>query len=158
MKIDLSFSECLNGANIGALRHLESIFKGRSTRFPHQFPDQGLLFHQQGAIAELVFAKLSDRYWSQHVNRFHEEDFRGVEVRFSNRDDTKVRPDDNNLWVVSIGGEIPHYEYKGCIFSEKAKRPEWEKDFGGHGAPAFFVPNKYLSKDLPPTYKEEPLP
>jgi len=158
MNIDLSFSECLNGANVGTLRHLESIFRGRTSRFPHKFPEQGLLYHQQGAIAELAFAKLSDCYWAQHVNRFHEEDLRGIEVRFSNRDDTKVRPDDHNIWIVSMGGELPTYKYKGCIYSEEAKRPEWEKDFGGYGKPAIFVPNEYLDSDLPPTYKEEALP
>jgi len=158
IKIRLSFTECLNGSQIGTLRYLESLFKGRTTRFPRSYPEQGLLHHQQGAIAELAFAKLSDRYWSQHVNRFHEDDLRGIEVRYSNRNDTKVRPDDNNIWIVSLGGELPTYEYKGCIYSEDAKRPEWEKDFGGHGKPAYFVPNDRLIKKLPDTYTEEPLP
>jgi len=158
MKVKLKFSECLNGTMVGALRYYESLFKGRTTSFPRSYIEQGLLHHQQGALAELAYSKLSDRYWSQHVNRFHDDDLRGVEVRYSNRKDTKVRPDDNNIWIVSMGGELPVYEYKGCIYSEDAKRPEWEKDFGNWGKPAFFVPNEHLTTDLPPTYTEEPLP
>jgi len=157
-EISLDFSECLNGSNVGTLRYLESLFRGRKTRFPRAYEDQGLLHHQQGAIAELAFAKMVDRYWAQHVNRFHEEDMRGVEIRFSNRNDTKVRPTDKNIWIVSMGGELPKYVYKGCIFSEKAKKEEWLKDFGGFGKPAYFVPNDCLSTSMPPTYREDELP
>ena len=158
-EIFLTYFECDHACQVGARRHLESCIKGRRARFPEmKMPDELLLHHQHGALAELAFCKLFGFYWGGHINHFHKAYVgTNIEVRWSRRTDLKVRPDDNDVYVASMSGALTdcldkkfRFYYNGYIHSEDAKREEWKKDFFNAGSPAYFVPHDQLNTDPPP--------
>tara|TARA_B100001113_G_C20920506_1_gene539848 strand:- start:37 stop:522 length:486 start_codon:yes stop_codon:yes gene_type:complete len=157
-KVLLDYWECIHACNVGLTRHIESCVRGRKARFPERKPDELLLHHQHGALAEAAFSKLAQVYWGGHINRFHEADVGlKIEVRWSARPDLKIRADDNDIYVVSMSGALSDcvdrkfpFVYNGYIYSEDAKQERWLKDPNGSGAPAYFVPHTDLNIELPP--------
>tara|TARA_R100001244_G_scaffold129386_5_gene100853 strand:+ start:5150 stop:5647 length:498 start_codon:yes stop_codon:yes gene_type:complete len=139
--ITLTQQEMVLGCTVGLTRYAESISKNRKPRFPEQFPDQMLLFHQLGACAEVAFCKFAGLFYSPTVNKFGHPDIGDdIEVRWSSRDTLKVSPKDNNVYCISMSGNLPTFVYNGWIWSEEAKQKKWEADPGDWGKPAFFVP------------------
>lgn len=161
----LNYWEAEYACSVGSRRHLESCFSGRKARFPERTPDELLLHHQHGALGELAFCKLVNRYWGGHINRFHEADVgEEVEVRWSARNDLKIRSDDTTKYIVSMSGALTdtvktkqnqrviRFYYNGYITPQEGQKQEWQQDFGNHGAPAFFVPHSHLDPAIPPSF------
>ena len=94
----------------------------------------------------MAFCKAFGLFWDYSVNTFHKSDVYGhnIEVRYSRMSCLKVRPDDNNILMVSVTGELPNFEVMGYIYSEKAKKDKYLQDIGSRGVPAYFVPHDHL--------------
>lgn len=146
-QIQLTANEFLTAANIGMRRNAESIFKGRKARFPEKTPGELWGFHIESAIAEMCVAKYLGVFWSMGVNTFHVADVgKNLEVRWSMREDCKIRPDDNNIIIVSVHGTGMSKYIKGWINSEDAKKKEYEfKGKNSDLAPCYFVPHHILN-------------
>ncbi len=127
MKIELNVNEVLVATYVGSRRNAEAKYKGRQARFPEKVAGELWGFHIEAAHAELAVAKYLGIYWGFGVNTFHVEDIVNtkIEVRWSLREDVKVRPDDSGI-IVSVTGSSPTYEIKGWIKAEDAKQEKWK--------------------------------
>jgi hypothetical protein len=146
VKVQLNANEFLTAANIGMRRNAEAIFKGRKARFPEKTPGELWGFHIESSIAEMCVAKHLGIYWTMGVNTFHIADIgKNFEVRWSMREDCKVRPDDNDVIIVSVHGTGMIKSIMGWIYSEDAKKEEYEfKGKNSDLAPCYFVPHHKL--------------
>ena len=151
MKVELTMTECLNACQLGAIRHFESVWKGRKPRFQMK-EGASLLNHQRGALGELAFCKMVNRYWHPHYNLFSSPDFGvDVEIRTSSMDCLKVKEDDEGRVVsMTIDTECnpPCGKYNGWMNVSEAKDKRWLKDPAGYGHPAYFVPLEQLNKEM----------
>ena len=143
MIIELNANEVLVATYIGSRRNAEAKFRGRKARFPEKVPGELWGFHIEAAHAELAVAKYLGIYWGFGVNTFHVADIVNtkLEVRWSLREDVKVRPDDNGI-IVSVTGSSPTYEIKGWIKAEDAKQDKWK--YTKTLPVCYFVPHKEL--------------
>ncbi len=148
--VELTRSELIVGAQVGMMRNAEARLRNSRPRFSEKVPGELWGFHIEGACAELAFCKLLGIRWDRSVDTFHVPDIPGyrIDVRWSQRSDAKVRPDDNGVYIVKMGGMSPRFTYQGWIYSEHAKVAKWKKDFG-RGNPAYFVPVYKLRQDVP---------
>lgn len=154
VEIKLNSYEFLTAANIGMRRNVEAIYKGRKVRFPEKTPGELWGFHIESAIAEMCVSKYLDIYWSMGVNTFHVADVgKNLEIRWSMRNDCKIRPDDNNVIIVSVKELGMNKIIMGWINSEEGKKPEYEfKGKNSDLAPCYFVPHEKLNS--PESLKE----
>jgi hypothetical protein len=142
MNVSLNQNEVLVSTYIGSRRNAEASFRKRSPRFPEKTPGELWGFHIEAAHAECAVAKLLGLYWGFGVNTFHTPDITGTnyEVRWSQRPNLKVRPDDSGI-VISVSGKSPDYVVHGWINAEDAKRDEWKC---ASPPPCYFVPHDKL--------------
>ena len=127
MIVELNANEVLVATYIGSRRNAEALFKGRQARFP-DLSGNGLWGrHIESAHAELAVCKYLGIYWGFGVNTFHVEDIvnTNFEIRWSPREDLKVRPDDKGI-IISVTGSCPTYEIKGWIRASDAKQEKWK--------------------------------
>lgn len=143
MKVELNANEVLVATYIGSRRNAEASFRGRKARFPEKVAGELWGFHIESAHAELAVCKYLGIYWGFGVNTFHVEDVvnTNLEIRWSSREDLKVRPDDKGI-VVSVTGKCPNYEIKGWIKAQDAKQERWK--FNKEPV-CYFVPHKELN-------------
>lgn len=143
MTIELNANEVLVAGYVGMRRNAEASFNGRKARFPERVTGELWGFHIEAAHAELAVCKYLGVYWGFGVNTFHVEDIVGtnLEVRWSSREDVKVRPDDKGI-IVSVTGKCPTYEIKGWIRAEDAKQEKWKFN---REPVCYFVPHKELN-------------
>lgn len=127
MIIELNANEVLVATYIGSRRNAEACFKKRTARFPEKNVGELWGNHIESAHAELAVCKYLGVYWGFGVNTFHVEDIvnTNLEVRWSSREDVKVRPDDNGI-IVSVTGKCPTYEIKGWIKASDAKKEQYK--------------------------------
>jgi hypothetical protein len=127
MIVELNANEVLVATYIGSRRNAEASFRGRKPRFPEKNVGELWGFHIESAHAELAVCKYLGIYWGFGVNTFHVEDVvnTDLEIRWSSREDVKVRPDDKGI-VVSVTGQCPNYEIKGWIRASDAKQDKWK--------------------------------
>jgi hypothetical protein len=152
--IDLSETEMIHAALVGALRHWDSITNERVDAYGCEGEDNSLARHINGAGGELAVAKLSGKYWGGHIGTFKGSDIgRGVQVRTRSRHDwdliVREHEADDQAFVL-VTGQAPHFAVRGWIMGADAKSPAWLKAHGGR-PPAFFVPQSALRpliKDL----------
>jgi len=154
--VTLTFGEFWASAQVGFLRDAEAVLMQRVERFAEKKTGELWGAHIQSAIAELAVAKHLRRHWGFGVNEFHVPDITGlpVEVRWTDRADIKVRPDDKpHMFVVGVGPvpaehkppkptslQLGQYRVaiNGWIRAGDGKRPEWEcKD----EPPCYFAPH-----------------
>lgn len=142
MMVELTVNEVLVAMYVGARRNAEANYKGRKPRFPEKVAGELWGFHIESAHAELAVCKYLGIYWGFGVNTFHVEDVvnTNLEIRWSSRNDLKVRPDDKGI-VVSVTGKSPSYEIKGWIKAEDAKREKW---LYNKEPICYFVPHREL--------------
>lgn len=143
MTVVLSTSEIMMAANVGMRRNASAIIEARRVRFPERYPGELWAFHIESACAEIAVARALGLFWNGSINTFHQPDLPGkLEVRWSKLPSAKVRPDDNQVVVVSVTGQCPRYEIAGWCYSEFAKREEWKS----RTEPiCYFVPHEKLS-------------
>lgn len=127
MKVELNANEVLVATYIGSRRNAEASFRNRKPRFPEKVAGELWGFHIESAHAELAVCKYLGIYWGFGVNTFHVEDVvnTNLEIRWSSREDVKVRPDDKGV-IVCVTGKCPVYEIKGWIKAEDAKQDKWK--------------------------------
>lgn len=142
MKVRLTWAECYQAGLAGFRRNLEATCKGRKPRFKERRSGELYGFHILSAMAEMAVAKAFDKFWSFHEQKFSGGDVGSYEVRYSERQDLKVRPRDEGI-VIAVTGREPEFEIVGWIDAADAKQEEWVKDFG-YGNPAYFVPHTEL--------------
>jgi len=142
MEILLTAQEMYHSGLVGYRRQLESVVRGRRPRFPQRFAGELFATHIIGAMAECAVAKGLGLYWSHHEGKFSGGDVGELEVRWSMRDDVKVRERDRGV-IVSVSGEPPAFRINGFALAAESKRPEW-KLAPRNGPPAYFVPHRAL--------------
>lgn len=143
-EVHLSWHESAMASEVGRLRQLAAIKSGLLDR--HGYAGQGWSEHIEGAIGELVVAKVLGIYWDGSVNTFSRSDLPGVEVRTRSEPyyDLIVRENDKDDAVfVLVTGKCPSYVVRGWLKGREAKQQQWLKNHGGR-PPAFFVPQEAL--------------
>lgn len=142
MQVTLNANEVLVAGYVGMRRNAEANFRNRKPRFPERVKGELWGFHIESAHAELAVSKVLGVYWGFGVNTFHTSDISGksIEVRWSSRNDLKVRPDDDGI-VISVSGSCPTYTINGWIEADQAKRQEF---LFNQEPICYFVPHKYL--------------
>jgi hypothetical protein len=127
MIVELNANEVLVATYIGSRRNAEASFKGRQARFP----DLSVMVlwggHIESAHAELAVCKYLGIYWGFGVNTFHVEDIvnTNFEIRWSPREDLKVRPDDKGI-IISVTGKLSHLRNKRLDKGRRRKAREVE--------------------------------
>ena len=149
MKVSLNANEVLVASYVGMRRNAEAQFKGRKNRFPNAKPGDGWGRHIEAAHAELVVAKALGLYWGFGVNTFCSADIADtrIEVRWTHTHQTiKVKDEDaDDMIVVGVIGESPHYEIIGWVRVSDAKI---DKFLYPHDPPCYFVPKIHTRKPL----------
>jgi hypothetical protein len=143
MEINLNANEVLVAGYIGMRRNAEASFRNRKPRFPERKVGELWGFHIESAHAECAVAKYLGIYWGFGVNTFHTEDIVNskIEVRWSHRNDVKVREDDSGI-IVSVTGKCPTYNIVGWINANDAKKQEY---YFSNPPPCYFYPHTYLN-------------
>ena len=148
--VRLDWSEVLLGAYVGVRRHVNALARGAAPNHGYS-GDREWTLHIDGAIGELVVAKLLDRFWSGEGDYAPgKTDVAGLEVRTRSRHDYElpIRPDDlehkADKPFVLVTGKAPDYLIHGWLRAGDARRDEWWHDYGGRGAPAYWVPQSAL--------------
>lgn len=145
ISVTLTDYELVQAAMTGLLRQVSAIKR----EYNSAIKGKEWQAHIEGACGEVAVAKAMGRYWGGSVNTFKsggDIDSTGWEVRTrSDHDyDLIIRDDDNDERVfILVTGSAPEYRVRGWIKAADAKRGEWRKDYGGHGA-AYFVPPECL--------------
>lgn len=140
--------EMAMASNAASLRNIAALKRGWESKIGNGNHWEN---HIEGACGEVAVAKVMGKYWGGSINTFKQGgdiDSTGWEVRTrSNHDyDLIIRdsdPDDRVFILVT--GKAPCYRVWGWIGSTDARREEWRKDYGGHGA-AYFVPKESLKQ------------
>lgn len=142
MMVELTVNEVLVAMYVGARRNAEANYKGRKPRFPEKVAGELWGFHIESAHAELAVCKYLGIYWGFGVNTFHVADVENtnLEIRWSSREDMKVRPDDEGI-IVSVTGKCPTYEIKGWMHAADAKQDKW---LYNRDPVCYFVPHTQL--------------
>lgn len=134
---------------VGVKRMARSLSNGHEARHGARDATEGEAWwrHILGACGEQAFAKATGRYWDGSVGTFKDGgDVGRVQVRTRSQHGWAliVRTDDADDDVfVLVTGMPPVFQVVGWITARDAKRDEWLKDYGQHGA-AFFVPQAEL--------------
>ena len=114
MQIELNKFEVIVAGHIGMLRNAEASINKRAVRFPEKKVGELWGNHIESAMSEMAVSKYLGIYWGFGVNTFHVSDIINteLEIRWSSREDVKIRPDDTGI-IVSVTGKCPTYELKG---------------------------------------------
>ncbi|NDB94970.1 MAG: hypothetical protein EBZ78_02235 [Verrucomicrobia bacterium] len=142
MQVKLSVNEVLVAGYVGMRRNAEASYKHREMRFPERNVGELWGNHIESAHAELVVSKALGIYWGFGVNTFHNPDIAdtNLEVRWSSRDDVKIRPDDSGI-IVSVKGRCPDYEIMGWIYASEGQAEQFKYS---KEPVCYFVPHKHL--------------
>jgi hypothetical protein len=150
VEVQLSASELVQAATIGAQRHVFAIAKGLPDR--HGFEGAGWDVHIEGAAGELAFCKATGRYWDATINTFKTGGDVGTRIQVRTRSktwyDLLVRPDDrpDDIFVLVLG-RSPTFRVAGWISGQEAQRPEYLQSYGNRPT-AYFVPVTALNGAL----------
>jgi hypothetical protein len=148
--ITLDHFEALQACQVGVLRNLEAINRGRKHR--HGFNGDAWAAHIEGAAAELAVSKYLDRYWIAVVpdpSLLPGDVGERTQVRCTARANGCLivhedDPDDHGF--ILVVGAMPRFKIVGWLFGREAKHPTfWREDTG---RPAYFVPQTAL-KPMP---------
>ena len=134
-------------ALVGSFRQLSATDQGSEPRYDEQYPGQLHENHQRSAMAELAVAKHLNVYWGGHVDVYRTmPDVLDLEVRYSMREDVKVRPDDEGKIVSVRGTPICSRTFLlvGWCDAVDAKHEKYLSTCGQGKAPAYFLPHKEL--------------
>jgi hypothetical protein len=143
---------------IGQRRHMMHVMQGRED--PKVDPLMpGVVMHGLGCIGEYAVAKTFGLRWD---GQFFDEatwqwwrrnghDVSGLEVRNTTHTTGRLtvhepeRDKPNAFYVLVRSHRKPFYEIVGWYLGAYAQaRPDWWEAPGGHGRPAFYVPNSVL--------------
>lgn len=132
-------------------REIESYKKGSKPRFKANTVVEDLVINVDASGAEMVVAKLLDKFWMAGVNRWAEHDVStqlNVEVRHSTcanghlvvyQKDIPERP------YVLVTGTMPTYTVRGWKWGYEAKLAKWQNH--RYEDKPFWVPQSELYRD-----------
>lgn len=150
LAVTLTDFELRMAAAVGVDRFLNAIQHGWRQRAGNADARGDWSQHIEGACGEVAVAKALGRYWNGSVGTFKDGGDVGyrVQVRTRSRHDYDliVRADDkDDDYFILVTGRAPAFVVRGYVLGHDAKREEWQRDHGGHGA-AFFVPQTALTE------------
>jgi hypothetical protein len=143
-EIKLAWHEAAMASDVGRMRHLASIKAGLQDAYG--CTSEGWSEHIEGACGEMAVAKSLNVYWDGSVNSFSRDDLPGIHVRTRSRADYDLivrQHDADDKPYVLVTGRCPSYTIHGWILGKDAKKPEFQKKYGGRAA-AYFVPQASL--------------
>jgi hypothetical protein len=127
------------------MRQIQNLKAGRKDRYGASTVD-GWSLHMQGALGELVVAKLTGRFWSGAVGDLKADDVGELQVRTSeglnNRLILHPSDPDDRAFVLVLGAP-PTFKVPGWIMGRDGKNDDFFSDPRGD-RPAFFVPQHVL--------------
>lgn len=145
--VQLTWHEQFLAAQVGLLRYFRAVRDRRLDGHGLSVSNgDGIAFHINGAMGEMAFAKSEQLYWDGSVDTFKRPDVGGIYVRTRSRPEYEllIREDDpDNAPFVLVRGQEGCYDIVGWMWSQEAKQPSWQHDYGNR-EPAWFVPDRYL--------------
>jgi len=137
-------------AFVGAKRHIESVFAGRT---PADGFDQTKAdiyrINIEGAAAEMAYCKFRGVYFPATVNNFKSADVgSNVQVRHTKRPDGDLRitkNDNPEHFFVLVIGIPPVMHIVGWIKGADGMRPEWLRVLTEGRAASYWVPQRELN-------------
>ena len=146
--VTLSLAEMLHGTNLGVIRMYESHNHGGKHK--HGFYNSNLdplCMNVQGAIGEIVVAKVRNLYFMPTVNTFKAADIgSNVQVRLRTKHEWQmiVRDDDDPDHIfVHVTGSGPVYCIRGWAYGKDVMKPEYRQNHGNR-IESWFVPEEAL--------------
>ena len=148
VEVKIEWYEMFMAANVGITRRVVSL----KNRLKSDLPSYGLDVWGcdiEGAIAELVVAKMTGRYWDGSVNKFKNGGDIGdlIQVRHTLKHENRLivrDADHNDKPFVFVTGRDGLYRVHGWILGRDAKRAEW-REAPINRQPAFFVKQQDLN-------------
>jgi hypothetical protein len=149
--VRLDWGELAVGANIGVLRQVSALQRGRPDTYGYD-KQTAWSIHADGALAEMALAKHLGVYWHPLapdgiVAKMPGDVGVGVQVRSTTHLNGRLRthpPDRDDHAFCLVICEAPRFHIAGWLYGHEAKRQEWWCDPTGKGRPAFFAPQAAL--------------
>lgn len=142
-QIELTGYEIYIGACVGVARRLASLKRGETNKVNNL--DFGWHSDIEGALAELVVAKLLGIYWNGSVNTFKAPDLAQIQVRHTQHANGSLifRPGDaTEDRFVLVTGTHPDYIVRGWLDGADCNLDEYWRDDVPKAA--WFVPQRAL--------------
>ena len=144
MIVELTAAEQLQGAIVGAMRHIQG---ARRADFYGASQANAWQIDIEGALGEMAVAKAKGIYWSGDIGRTDTPDVGKLQVRTTRRDNGRLilhkRDSDDEIFILATG-ENGTYNLKGWLLGYVGKRDEyWTDPVGGRAA--YFVPQAELN-------------
>jgi hypothetical protein len=149
------------GAMVGARRNVSAISKGLK-------PKQGMdakdtwRTHCEGACGEVAVAKVLNLFWDGSIDTFHgslgsDVGHFHVRTRSEHGYELNIRDDDKDdeAYILATG-LAPDFVVRGWQYARLCKQPEFLKDHGHRGHPAYFYP-QHLLRELAELWNMQPV-
>ncbi|CAB5220059.1 hypothetical protein UFOVP231_46 [uncultured Caudovirales phage] len=146
--VTLTLVEMLNGANIGVIRHHESVSNNRASANVWQEDRRsGLSIHVEGAMGEICAAKVRDKYYEGTVNSFKGADIgENIQVRCTNSHNRRLwmfKNDNPDHFYVLVTGVAPTFKVRGWIYGHEGQKEEYLESHNGQRE-IYYIPTKIL--------------
>lgn len=144
IEVRLSYPEMVNAAQVGVMREIADIKKGRVNQYAG-----GRNWQNQvaGALGECAAAKGIQVYWSMGVNTYQEPDVGIYQVRTRPKHEfdliLREQDKDDEIFIL-VTGKNDKYILQGWILGSYGKQKRYLKDPTGKRPAAYFVPQKDL--------------
>lgn len=147
--IQLTPAELQVAAQVGIGRQYHSMLRGNRDIVNDKGYLDAVSIHILGALGEAALAKHLGCWWSFSEGTYGRQAdlVQNIEARTRKdpRHDLIVRPDDrDDALFVLVTGQGSSFTIVGYLRGSAAKQPQWLRDYGGHGKPAYFVPQAHL--------------
>lgn len=136
--------------NVATERTIQSILRNNKDSLSKKNWIDNLTTHIVGCIGEIAVAKGLGIQWDRSVGTYKNQADLGSNIEARHRSNPGfqliVREDDkdSSVYILSRGMPPDRVEVVGWIKGSDAKRPEYLKDYGSYGRPAYFVPDDKL--------------
>lgn len=144
-EVILAPHEMLLAANVGVMRQVQNLRKGRKDSYG--FQGLGWEVHILGACAELAVAKLTGTFWNGALGNLSADDVGELQVRYTDKPNGRliVHPkDQDDKKFVLVRGAPPKMLVVGWMYGRDAKKKEYWDDPTWQNRPAYFVDNDDL--------------
>ena len=151
--ISLTADDFSVACHLAAERTIESLRQNRTDTLYDKTWDHAYHIHLLGSCGEIALAKFLWTYPQWTVCEFSgmRSDLSlgpfNVEVRHRSRHDWDLKvvekDPDERVYVLTTGLP-PDITVVGWLYGYEAKLPEYLKDYGEHGKPAYFIPQDRL--------------
>jgi hypothetical protein len=129
MRITLDSAEAFHAGMAGYMRMFRVMTNGYKSPFDGLASSDGWRSHIEGAIAELVVAKATNKYWPGPTWSFKDlNDVGPYEVRYTQyaQGHLLLYPSDKDQApYILVTGKYPDYEIAGWIYGRYGKHPDY---------------------------------